>query len=1112
MNPMRLFILLAFILYETQCAESFKHLKFLKSLLASKLLATEQSNFEEEIPYIVNKCELTEGGCNDGTVVELNNPSYPTNENPILIENQYTEMSSGNPEDFPVENSGNPEDFPVENSGNSEANPEKEYENVYDKDMNTEWLLGENINVNQPSDTSTLSSVTASVPDNTNHDTLKSKLQNKINAIRTKIQLISQKIKPVNEIIPNDSEVVYEENYSTTESTTSTEAKPITTKEPAIITVSSTTYTEEPINTENPIAVEPDVQVNVEAQKPIVSIIPAQNNTDLFKNQIYVSPYALWVNDCPPPPHQQVNYQPNFQYAANPLFATKQWTLANTPYTWPVYQNQQNIKFAASGPINTEGHIQWYNPYNANPVYSNPISSSVYQGNGPAALFKPTVSVSEVSSFSSTARPIYVIAQADAPMRIHANTYADKPLEFNNEPFGQLTYGNKRLSYEAKQVVNNLRVGANQATVPEQANQGINFQQYAENIPFYTAETSGSVVPSAGIAYSSPSTARPIDVITPVDAPSLTYANTYADKPLKFNNAPFRQPTYDNQRLNFGTEQAVNNFRVGANQATVPEQANQWINFQQVNSKPQQYAENIPSYIAGPYGSMVPNAGIPYSSPSTARSNNMYSTDAPILTSANPNVAKPLPNTGYNPNYQLKYQNQKPKILTVNREVNDFKVGTNQSIIPERTNQWIYLNQANSNPLYTNPITPSISQKIRPTASIKPVVSNSGVKYFSSSTARPIDVSAPTNAPNPIPANTYTDQRMEFNTAPFKQSAYPNQRLNYGVEQVVNNFEVYTNQPIVPEQVNQRINFEQINSKSQQFPKNVQPYAVEISGSSFPSSSVTYSSSSTGQPIAVYPTDAPNPIPANTYAPKPTTVNYRPNDQPKFYYQKTNIGALSTEVNDFNVGANQPINPEQTNQRINEFEQANSKPQFPEAIISNVPVTSDQNVPSGSIIPSSSVAYSSPVEQLGPVQYPITYDTVSPAEQPNSEDNLNTYSAPVLNNAEQSSYPLRGDILFEDNSGLKDEQQDGIEYTLKQRRYAVPDYDKKPFAKKDVFKKSVSESEIRLNAAATKQTETQTPSVAKVDALVTKAELSKPSNFDNVKSDSKTEIVDVKSA
>lgn len=879
MNSMRLLILLTFILYETKSAQSFKHLKFLKSLLASKLSAPEQSNFDEEI-YTAHKCELNEGSCDDSAI-------YSANENPIF-NNQETILSV------------NPEDYPVNIDVNSDISQEKEYE----KDKNTEWLLSDNINVEPPSD-----SIPASVPDNKNHiDIIKEKILNKIKIIKSKLQLINRKLKPVLEIIPNESEEAYKENYSTTEyiGTSTTECSP---NEHAIITASTPTYTEKPIITEDPeiriikhgyterptiitakpITVEPNrVQVNVEDQGPIVSIIPIQNNAALPKNKIFVSPFALWVNDCPLPPNQQVHYQPNFQYAANPLFATKQWTLNNMPYNWPVYQNQQNFNVGArSSPINMKGSVQGINYGNLEHIHSNPISFSLPQTTRSTTIFE-------------------------------------------------------------------------------------------------------SVVPNSDITYTSSSPVNPIDV--PTNTQNSIPVNTYADTPLKSNYAPFKQPSYHDQKLNYEeVGQVVNNFKVDANQPIFPEQANQWINLEQVNPKPQQYTEDISSY-----GAII------------------------------------------------------------------------------------------SGPDYNIP-----SKSVAPSSDL----------YFSS-TAKP-NVVYPTDTPNPIPANTYADKSQEFNNALYRHPTYQNQRLNYGAEQMIKNFRVDANQPIVPEQANQWIHFEQANPKLQQFPENITSYITKTSGSAIPNFSVVYSSSSSGQPIAVYPTDTQNTIPINTYHPRQTTMDYSFHNQPNLHYQNANIETVTPEINDFKVKYDQPVNAEQVNQQINNFQEANSKPQLLKAITSYVPETLREDALSGPEVHNLDVVSSIPNEQLGPVQYPITYDTMLSAEQPNEKKYLNTYPTsiiPMLNNDEQFGYQLRGDMLFKDNSDLKDEQEE-IEYSLKDRRQAGPDNDKNTYAQRNNIKKTISVSQIRLDAPTIKQVKMQTLSAAKIEIPVTKA--STPSNFDNVKSNSK---------
>ncbi|XP_003244647.1 uncharacterized protein LOC100568832 [Acyrthosiphon pisum] len=454
MNSMRLLILLTFILYETQSAPSIKPLKFLKSLISKHLPSTTEQPLSEEEIYPAYKCESVEEGAIDDSVIEWNRQVFLVNEKPILIEvgnvgqiqkENHDEDLTVSPEISPEVNcEGNAEINPEVNlevnpEGHFEENPkfspEEEHKNAYEKDLNTQWLLGENTSEKLPE-------INVGTP------SIKDKIINKINIIKSKLKFKNRLVIPITELVEDNKN-----NVEFTSVNPITTMEPITTGNPTTVQHISTiqpvttghqyTTTVQPFTSTHPaISAQytttvkpegyvPDVQVNygIESQEPIVTI-PTQNQMPLQPQQIYYSDlyYPPWLTNCPPPLSHQICYRQNNYYAQSPKFTntlnTNQFNLENTPYNTPEYQNQKNnngltkvinyIKIDATqqvNPIKPNQDQQWVHYTYENPkhINQNPIS---YYYNSPTANPEPQPEIIFPSSNgvdpSSTMQPIVV--------------------------------------------------------------------------------------------------------------------------------------------------------------------------------------------------------------------------------------------------------------------------------------------------------------------------------------------------------------------------------------------------------------------------------------------------------------------------------------------------------------------------------------------------------------------------------------------------------------------------------------------------------------------------------------------------------------------------------
>ncbi|CAI6346620.1 unnamed protein product [Macrosiphum euphorbiae] len=456
MNSMRLLILLTFILYETQSAPSIKPLTFLKSLISKHLPSTTEQPLSEEEIYPAYKCESVEDGAIDDSVIEWNRQVFLVNEKPILIEvgnvgqiqkENHNEDLIVSPEISPEVNCEenaeiNPElNLEVNPEGHFEENPkfspEEEHKNVYEKDLNTQWLLGENTSEKLPE-------INVGTP------SIKDKIINKINIIKSKLKFKNRLNIPISESVEENNN-----NVGFTSVKPITTLEPITTGKPTTVHHISTvqpvttghqyTTTVQPFTSTHPaISAQydttvkpesyniPDVQVNygIESQEPIVTI-PTQNQMPLQPQQIYYPDlyYTPWLNNCPPPLSHQICYRQNNYYAQSPKFTNtlnaNQFTLYNTPYNTPEYQNQKNnngltkvinyIKIDATqrvNPIKPNQDQQWihYTYDNPKPTNENPIS---YYYNSPTANTESQPEIIFPSSdgvdSSSTMQPIDTI-------------------------------------------------------------------------------------------------------------------------------------------------------------------------------------------------------------------------------------------------------------------------------------------------------------------------------------------------------------------------------------------------------------------------------------------------------------------------------------------------------------------------------------------------------------------------------------------------------------------------------------------------------------------------------------------------------------------------------
>ncbi|XP_025195688.1 uncharacterized protein LOC112594889 [Melanaphis sacchari] len=404
MNSMRLLLLLTFVLYETQCAPSIKPLKFLKSLLSKHFQSTtEQPLLEEEI-YPAYKCDSIEEGAINDAVIEWNRQVFLVNEKPILIEVGNVEPIQNlnrdkdlavNPEINPEVNCDENEEVNLEVISeedlkqNPELSPEVKHQNVYEKDLNTEWLFGENTSERLPE-----IDVTVGV------SSIKDKIINKINMIKSKLKFKNRPVIPIVELVeenktnqeissvrptttlepisikkqPTTVEYITTVQPVTTTHQYTTTVQPITSTHQYTTTVQPGTSAQPIIPTQYTSTVKPDiympnVQINggIESQVPIITI-PTKYQIPLQQRQIYNSDprYPLWLNSCPPPLSHQICLSQNSYYATNPIYANtwdaNQFTLDNVPYNTPDHQNQKinngltkvinYIKIDATQPVN----------------------------------------------------------------------------------------------------------------------------------------------------------------------------------------------------------------------------------------------------------------------------------------------------------------------------------------------------------------------------------------------------------------------------------------------------------------------------------------------------------------------------------------------------------------------------------------------------------------------------------------------------------------------------------------------------------------------------------------------------------------------------------------
>lgn len=378
MNSMRLLILLAFILYEMQCAESIKPLKLLKTLIEKHFQpqpATEHEILEQELPilgkgyHLITSHETMEGG---GTIVEFNNKLYMADNGPILTDTENGEVQKEDAET---------------NSEHATSNPEGDGEKeTYEKDPNTEWLLAEPPIEKQPE--------TDQEEKKEDTPSIKDIICNKLKSI------IINKMKPVTEPTVLTSSFNCEDctKYTTTLSTT---AIPVTNSE--TITSVKTTIAIPP-STEKPqkICIPDDHgNVNVECQPPFVNIPP-------YPYPYPYPPYQPWSNNCHLPSNQQsFDCQPNVRYILYPVYmstyGTKPQPFNNVPYSGGVPNYQRVIDYGVlketpnyqpSSPVNA-GQLFNYNNYDNRPkshaVYqSYPVSSFIPQTPVPAAAEVPS--------------------------------------------------------------------------------------------------------------------------------------------------------------------------------------------------------------------------------------------------------------------------------------------------------------------------------------------------------------------------------------------------------------------------------------------------------------------------------------------------------------------------------------------------------------------------------------------------------------------------------------------------------------------------------------------------------------------------------------------------
>jgi len=537
---MRLLILLTFILYETQSAPSIKPLKFLKTLISKHLSSTTEQPLLEEEVYPAYKCESVEDDAINDAVIEWNRQVFLVDQKPILIEvgSVGQIQNENNNDDLTVNPEINSEVNCEENAkvnpaGNIEENPKlspEEHKNVYEKDVNTQWLLGENTS-EKPTETYLKPSI-------------KDQIINKINIIKSKLKLKNRLTIPIEELIEENKNNVgftSENPITTLESITTgkpptvqhiTTFEAITTGKPTtvqhITTVQPVTTAHQYTTTVRPESYTPDVQVKygVESQEPIVTI-PTQNQMPLQPQPIYYSDYyyPLWLNNCPPPLSHKICYNQNYYYA--PRFTDtlneNQFTLENTPYNTPVYQNQKMnngltkvinyINIDATQPVYSvkpNQDEQWihYTYDDTNPIYQNPISyyisapaipesqpeipgnDGVYSTStmGPIVVYPADDNIQPINQVDQT-QPEYNLDQNLGPATVNSN------VEVSRTPLrGDIQYGedvNPNVNYDQPEEDNSDYLLKERRSVGQYSNdKNQNSQKNNLNVPFPVSDIS----------------------------------------------------------------------------------------------------------------------------------------------------------------------------------------------------------------------------------------------------------------------------------------------------------------------------------------------------------------------------------------------------------------------------------------------------------------------------------------------------------------------------------------------------------------------------------------------------------------------------------------------
>ncbi|KAF0772655.1 Uncharacterized protein FWK35_00002681 [Aphis craccivora] len=518
MKSMRLLILLTFILYETQCAPSIKPLTFLKSLLSKHLPSTTEHPLPEEEIYSAYKCEPVEEGAIDDAAIDWNRQVFLVNDKPVLIEVgnvqpiqnvNHDEVVAVNPEINPEVNCDENAEVNLEVitkdqlEQNFELRPEVENKDVYDKDLNTQWLLGENTSERLPEIDVTIGK-----------SSIKDKLINKINLIKSKLKFKNRLVIPIVESI--------EENNNNVEITS---GKPITTLEPIKPPSSTVQY------------ITTTLQYSTTAQ-PITSTHQYSTTAQPITSTHQYSTTAQPITST----HQySTTLQPvtstqQYSTTLQPITSTQQYSTTLQPistsaqpvqYTSTVKPDGYTPNVQINGGIESQEPVitiptQHQIPLQHQQIYNSDSSYPLWLNNCPPPLSNQ-ICFHQIPYYAPS--PIYTSA-------LNANQFT-----LENLPYNTPDRQNKKINNGLTKVINYIKIDATQPVQQIKPNQDEQWIRYTyddskpvyQNPSYYISQPANSesqpesAFPSSDDLYST-STMQPI-VVYPVDANNILPVN-----------------------------------------------------------------------------------------------------------------------------------------------------------------------------------------------------------------------------------------------------------------------------------------------------------------------------------------------------------------------------------------------------------------------------------------------------------------------------------------------------------------------------------------------------------------------------------------------------------